>query len=161
MLFVPDVQTVPFRPERLKNLRIAKGWSQEQLGDRAGLSHSLITKTENGKNSPRSDALEKLAQALDCTTDYLLGRGADYKTAAAAAAEMSFEVAHSSLTDEQREKCRRVLYHSHAPKTAEAWLSFAEMLGLATGPSVGSLALVKRPPKPTSARRNRNDSAAT
>jgi transcriptional regulator with XRE-family HTH domain len=143
---------VPFRPDRLENLRDAKGWSQEQLADRAGLSHSLITKTENGKNSPRSEALDKLAQALDCTTDYLLGRGPDYKTPAVAAAHMAFDVfiAREGVTAEQRERCHRALRHTDAPRTAQAWRSFAEMLELAVGPisSTGSLALVEeRRPK--------------
>jgi transcriptional regulator with XRE-family HTH domain len=149
---------VPFRPDRLKNLRDAKGWSQEYLGDRAGLSHSLITKTENGKNSPRSEALDKLAQALDCTTDYLLGRGPDHKTPALAASQMALEVGRSSLTDEQYERCCRVSRHPDAPKTAKAWVSFAEMCELAVGPSTASLALVKGPTKVAATRRQRNDS---
>jgi transcriptional regulator with XRE-family HTH domain len=142
--------------------------SQEQLADRASLSHSLIAKTENGKNSPRSDALDKLGQALDCTTDYLLGRGPDYKTSAAAAAHMAFDVfvTQQGLTDEQRERCRRVLRHPDAPRTAQAWLSLAEMLDLAIGPkySTGPLALVDRSPKPKPmavSRRHRNDSGAS
>jgi transcriptional regulator with XRE-family HTH domain len=144
---------VPFRPDRLKGLREAKELSQEQLGRRAGLNHSVIAKSENGKNLPRSDALDKLAQALDCTTDYLLGRGPDYKTSGVAAAQMAFDVfiAQEDVTAEQGETCRRALPHTDAPKTAQAWRSFAEMLGLAVGPAhwSGSLALVEeRPTKP-------------
>ncbi len=60
--------------------------SQEQLANRAGLSHPVITKSENGKNLPRAEALDKLAQALDCTMDYLHGRGQAYESTSAAAA---------------------------------------------------------------------------
>jgi transcriptional regulator with XRE-family HTH domain len=121
---------VPFRPDRLKSLREVKGLSQEQLGNRAGLSHPVITKSENGKNLPRAEALDKLAQALDCTMDYLHGRGQPYENTAIAAAHMAFDVflAQRILSEEQREMCRRVLRHRDAPKTAEAWHSFAEML---------------------------------
>jgi transcriptional regulator with XRE-family HTH domain len=144
---------MPFQPARLKGLRDAKGLSQEQLGERAGLSHSLITKSENGKNRPRSDALDKLAEALDCTIDYLHGRGNDYENPGVAASHMAFDifVTQQVLTDEQRERCRRALRHADAPKTAQAWCSFAEMIDLAIGPkSTASLALVGQRLKPKS-----------
>lgn len=144
---------MPFRPDRLKDLREAKGLSQEQLGKQAGLSHSLIAKSESGKNLPRSDALDKLAGALDCTIDYLHERGPNYESPAVAAAHMAFDVfkAQQDLTDEQRERCRRALRHSDAPKTAQAWRSLAEMIELAIGPtSTRSLALVGRRLKPKS-----------
>ena len=144
---------MPFRSDRLQDLRKAKGWSKDDLAERAGLSRPMITKTENSKNSPRSEALDKLAQALDCTTDYLLGRGPDYNTPESATAHMAFEVVRSSLTDEQCERCRRVLHHPNAPRTAEAWLDFAEKLALAIGPQAAALALVNRRPKPASGRR--------
>jgi transcriptional regulator with XRE-family HTH domain len=138
---------VPFRPDRLRALREAKGLSQEQLGEKAGLSHSLIAKSENGKNLPRSDALDKLAQALDCTMDYLHGRGHEYESAPVAAAHMALDVvvAQGALTDEQCKGCRRALRHPDAPKTAQVWRSFAEMLNLAVGPgsSITSLALIR------------------
>jgi transcriptional regulator with XRE-family HTH domain len=144
---------MPFRPERLKALREAKTLSQEQLSDLAGLSQSVIAKSENGKNRPRSDALDKLAEALDCTIDYLHERGPDYESPAVAAAHMAFDVfkTQQDLTDEQRERCRRALPHADAPRTAQAWRSFAEMIELAIGPtSTASLALVGRRLKPKS-----------
>lgn len=124
---------MPFRPDRLKALREAKDLSQEQLGELAGLHHSVITKSEKGKNLPRSEALDKLATALDCTMDYLHGRGRQYESPAVAAAHMAFDVfvAQDRVTEEQSEQCRRVLAHPDAPKTASKWRSLAEMLGLA------------------------------
>ncbi|MGD0792181.1 MAG: helix-turn-helix transcriptional regulator [Terriglobales bacterium] len=136
---------MPFRPERLKNLREAKALSQDQLSKLAGLSQSVIAKSENGKNLPGSEALDKLARALDCTIDYLHGRGYEYGSPGAAAANMAFDVfvASQVLTDEQIARCRRALQHPDAPKTAKAWHSFAEMIELAMGPtSTTSLALV-------------------
>jgi transcriptional regulator with XRE-family HTH domain len=154
---------VPFRPDRLKALREAKGLSQEQLAKRAGLSHPVITKSENGKNLPRAEALDKLAQALDCTMDYLHGRGYEQESPAVAAAHMAFEVfvTQQDLSDEQRERYRRVLRHADAPKTAHAWRSFAEMIELAIGPTLSttSLALIgeQRPKsKPMAVARRRN-----
>ncbi len=147
---------MPFRRDRLKALREVKELSQEQLGGLAGLHHSVITKSEKGKNRPRSDALDKLATALDCTMDYLHGRGRPYESPAAAAAHMAFDVfvAQQDVTDEQREQCRRVLAHPDAPKTASKWRSLAEMLGLALKPTATMTApafFEERPAKSTSA----------
>jgi transcriptional regulator with XRE-family HTH domain len=124
---------MPFRPDRLKALREVKGLSQEQLGLKAGLHHSVITKSEKGRNSPRSDALDKLAEALDCTIDYLHGRGPEYDSLATAASQMALDVAQRYFTDEQRERCHRAIRHSAAPKTSDAWRSFVEMTELALG----------------------------
>jgi transcriptional regulator with XRE-family HTH domain len=143
---------MPIRPDRLKDLRDTKGLSQGQLSKLAGLSQSVIAKTENCRNSPGSDVLDKLAQALDCTTDYLLGRGPNYETPAIAATRMAFDVfiRQDDVTDEQRERCSRALRHQDAPNTAQAWRSFLEMMELAKGPISPntSLTLVEaRPPR--------------
>lgn len=138
---------MPFRPDRLKELREAKGWSQEQLAKRADLSQPVITKSECGKNSPRSRVLDKLAEALDCSLDYLHGRGPEYASPSSAAAEMAFDIfaRQQALTDEQRERCRRALRHTDAPKTVPAWRSLMEMIELAIGskPSSSSLSLIR------------------
>jgi transcriptional regulator with XRE-family HTH domain len=132
---------MPFRPHRLKELREAKGWSQEELCKRAGLSQSVIAKSERGRNSPGSDVLDKLAEALDCTIDYLLGRGPDYENVARAAARMAFDVFafRMPLAKEHEERCRRALQHVDAPRTAKGWRSFAEMLNLAAGQSLAEI----------------------
>jgi transcriptional regulator with XRE-family HTH domain len=129
---------VPLRPERLKALREAKGLSQEELAAIAEVSHSTIAKIEQGTASTTgSDILERLSASLDSTTDYFFGRGFEDIDPALAAAYMSFDVfaRDPKVTVEQRERCRRVLSHKDAPKTAQEWRSFAEMLDLAVGPT--------------------------
>jgi transcriptional regulator with XRE-family HTH domain len=133
----------------LRTLREAKAWSQEQLSRQSGLSQSVIAKSEKGKNLPGSQALEKLAQALDCTIDYLHGRGYGYESPGVAAANMAFDVfvAQQVLTDEQLGRYRRALKHPDAPRTAKGWRSLAEMFNLAIAPPslATSLALVEEP----------------
>jgi len=129
---------MPLRPKRFEGLRDAKGLSQEDLALLAGVGQSTITKLERG-DAPNigSDILERIALAMDATTDYFFGRGFEDSDPAIAAAYMSFDVfaRDPKLTGEQRERCRRVLAHEAAPKTAQAWRSFAEMLDLAVGPT--------------------------
>jgi len=137
---------MPFRPDILRHIREVKGWSQQDLAREADLSQSVIAKSENGKNTPGSQVLEKLAQALDCTIDYLHGRGNKSENVACAAAQMAFEVAQQTLTSRQRERCQRVVGRPDAPKTARGWISFAQMLEIALGehPSTPSNIIERR-----------------
>ncbi|AAR35489.2 transcriptional regulator, putative [Geobacter sulfurreducens PCA] len=51
-----------------------KGLSSAELADRADLARSALTQFFGGERKPSADALVKLANVLDSSTDYLLGR---------------------------------------------------------------------------------------
>jgi transcriptional regulator with XRE-family HTH domain len=71
--------------ERLKTAREQlRGWSQSELGTRSGLPPSSIAHFENGSRKPSFDSLRRLANALEVTTDYLLGRVDDPNVSEAA-----------------------------------------------------------------------------
>ena len=59
---------------RLKELRLAKGLTQTELGRVAGVGKSAISQYENGAREPDSTVLLNLARCLGTTTDWLLGR---------------------------------------------------------------------------------------
>jgi transcriptional regulator with XRE-family HTH domain len=61
-------------PERLRFARTTRQLSQEGLAKRADLQASAISHFETGSRKPSFDNLRRLADALDVTTDYLLGR---------------------------------------------------------------------------------------
>jgi transcriptional regulator with XRE-family HTH domain len=64
--------------KRLKTAREElRKWSQGELGTKAGLPPTSIAHFEAGARKPSFDTLRKLANALDVTTDYLLGRSED------------------------------------------------------------------------------------
>jgi len=140
---------MPFNSDRMKALREIKGFSQETLASRAALSQSAVTRAEKGTTpNPTGDVIERIATGLDCTMDYLFGRGPDYHDDREAAAKMAFDVFASdkSTKDQERERCRRASTHPDAPKTAELWRSFAEMVELAisTPPASTNLVVLKR-----------------
>ena len=58
----------------LKELRERKGLSQEKLGKLTGVTKVSVCGYELGKKTPSVPQLEKIANVLDVTTDYLLGR---------------------------------------------------------------------------------------
>lgn len=58
--------------ERLKRVRKGR-YNQEELASLIGVHTNTISRWENGSRSPDAGTLQKLAQALDTTTAYLLG----------------------------------------------------------------------------------------
>lgn len=62
---------------RLKEARSLRGLSQNELAGHAGLPPSSIAHFETNSRKPSFYTLRKLANALEVTTDYLLGRTED------------------------------------------------------------------------------------
>jgi transcriptional regulator with XRE-family HTH domain len=60
--------------ERLKAARELRKYSQSELASRAGMPPSSIAHFETGSRKPSFDTLRRLANSLEVTTDYLLGR---------------------------------------------------------------------------------------
>ena len=61
-------------PARLRAARELRELTQEALADRASLQPSAISHFESGTRKPSFDNLRRLADALEVSTDYLLGR---------------------------------------------------------------------------------------
>jgi len=61
-------------PLRLQTARNRRGLSQQELAARTGLPPSSISHFEGGARKPSFDNLRRLANALEVSTDYLLGR---------------------------------------------------------------------------------------
>ncbi len=56
---------------KISNLRVAKRWSQTEVGFFVGVSQTSIANWEKGKSLKHS-YLKKLAEVLDVTVDYLV-----------------------------------------------------------------------------------------
>ncbi len=63
--------------KRIRALRVAQGWSLEELATRARLSQSSLSRIENGRRRLALDQLVVLARALDTTLDQLVETAAD------------------------------------------------------------------------------------
>lgn len=72
-------------PERLKQLRKQRDYSQAQLAERVGVHQNHIGRYERGESQPSADALKRLADALNVSTDFLI------EGASAEAAKARFE----------------------------------------------------------------------
>lgn len=62
---------------RLKKVRESRGLSQGDLAKKTGLQPSAVSHFETSTRSPSFDNLRRLADALNVSTDYLLGRTAE------------------------------------------------------------------------------------
>jgi transcriptional regulator with XRE-family HTH domain len=58
--------------ERLKNLRLAKGLTLQQVGDVFGISKASVSGWESGKSHPDHKKLKQLAILLDTSVEYLV-----------------------------------------------------------------------------------------
>jgi len=58
--------------ERLKQLRIEKGFTQEQVAKRVGVTRSTLSTYENQSRYPSYDILVSLSLLYGVSTDYLL-----------------------------------------------------------------------------------------
>ena len=57
----------------LRTMMAARGWTQSELGRRAGLPPSRIHEILSGKHDPRVGTIEKLANALGFPSAMILG----------------------------------------------------------------------------------------
>jgi transcriptional regulator with XRE-family HTH domain len=60
--------------KRIKDMRLEKGMSQQELGDMIGVTKVSICGYENGTRTPSLETFGILADIFETTTDYLLGR---------------------------------------------------------------------------------------
>lgn len=58
--------------KKIKQLRKEKGWSQAEFGKKIGVHPQYVSAWETGDKVPSAEALVKLSQILDVSTDYLL-----------------------------------------------------------------------------------------
>jgi transcriptional regulator with XRE-family HTH domain len=64
---------MPLQPERLRQRRQLKGYTQQDMAQAMNVVQQQIARWENGANDPSADAVSRIAKVLDCTSDWLLG----------------------------------------------------------------------------------------
>jgi transcriptional regulator with XRE-family HTH domain len=87
--------------ERLRKARDDKGLSQQDLAERAGIQASAVSHFELGRRLPSFDNIRRLADALNVTSDFLLGREDVREVAGPEAAALFREYRELSAEDQQ------------------------------------------------------------
>ena len=99
--------------ETLRNLRMGKGLSQQQLAEKVFVNRSTIAKWEAGSRLPDMDMIHRLAKAFDMDVNFMLN-----------AAWESEESPNIILVDDER-VILSTSRTSHSPTYANGWRSCA------------------------------------
>lgn len=92
--------------KRMQKYRELLGYSQESLAEMINCSTIFISSIERGEKSPGLDNLIKLANALEISTDILLGRElSSYNTARLSHIEKNLKL----LPPEEQEKILNIM----------------------------------------------------
>lgn len=59
---------------RIAELREQKGWTQEELSTLIGISRGALSHYEKSRRKPDFETLTQLADILEVSIDYLIGR---------------------------------------------------------------------------------------
>jgi len=90
--------------KRLLEARRLRKLNQEELGNKANLPSTAISHFESGNRKPSFDNLRKLADALEVSIDYLMGRTESIKGKQNQEAEIFRD--YENLTDDDRKLAR-------------------------------------------------------
>jgi transcriptional regulator with XRE-family HTH domain len=58
--------------EKIKKLRLEKGWSQTQLANKLGIHPQNVSRYERGPTMPSTEAMSKFAEVFGVSVDYLI-----------------------------------------------------------------------------------------
>ncbi len=65
--------------EQIKNLRLEKGYDQQDICTFLNIEQSTLSNYENDRRVPKPDMISKMADFFGVTTDYILGRTTNIK----------------------------------------------------------------------------------
>jgi transcriptional regulator with XRE-family HTH domain len=65
---------------RIRDQRVARGWSQEEAAARAGVSIGAWRSTESGRRRPRSNTFSAILRVLDLSVEDVRGDGGLWTT---------------------------------------------------------------------------------
>ena len=66
--------------EKLRSLRLNKGYTQEDLASKLNVTRQSVSKWEQGINEPDIDTIKRLCKILDCTIEDLIDDDHDVET---------------------------------------------------------------------------------
>ena len=94
---------------KIKNLRLERGWTQEDLGKLLNVQKAAISKYENGIASPSIDILKTMASLFNVSIDYLLGRKTANSSPPLSDEHSSLLQKYDALADDGRQLIRTML----------------------------------------------------
>lgn len=93
--------------DRIKNLAKKRGWSLQKVAEKAGIGINSIYRWNT--KVPSTQSLNKVAEVLGVSADYLLGKTDKKKTADLADKETIFTYEGKEIPPEDLEYMKRIL----------------------------------------------------
>lgn len=59
--------------DKLKEIRLARGMTQQQLADAVGITDAAVCQHESGAREPNLETIMKYCEVLGCTPNDLMG----------------------------------------------------------------------------------------
>src|SRR5438309_7319115 len=87
--------------DRLRRIRESKGLNQGELAERTGLQPSAVSHFESGRRSPSFENLNRLADALSVSLDFLIGRMVEARPAGPMAQQLFRHFEQMSVEDQE------------------------------------------------------------
>ena len=105
----------------LKEIRVARNLTQQQVADQIGCSGVVYSRYENGTRQPSIETLLRMADLFGVTVDYLLGRQ-NVENSALSKYEIDLVTAARNADDRAREDALQMLV-SHSVDKREKSLA--------------------------------------
>lgn len=93
----------------VRNLRKARGWTQEQLAGRVDVTYETIGKVERGQTAPSFDVAGKIALALEVPAPVLFGAAAVSGTGERARLLTDIQRTLSKMNEDQLARTAKML----------------------------------------------------
>ena len=81
---------------RLRDLRVAQGWTQAELGKKIGLAKTTVSGYESESHYLDPPTIHVLCDLFGCTSDYLLGRSESQQPVVTDADVLLLEAYHTA-----------------------------------------------------------------
>jgi transcriptional regulator with XRE-family HTH domain len=94
---------------RIRELRVKQGLTQQELANLASLERKAISRYESGLNVPGGRAIAMLARIFEVSTDYLLGLTDDPGTVSGGLTALEREAIRALRSAGTEEERRRLL----------------------------------------------------
>ena len=67
------MKEIPIYSERIRKAMVLRHYSQQDLADKCGINKTQISYYVNGRNAPKHDYAQRIANVLGVNEDWLLG----------------------------------------------------------------------------------------
>ena len=99
--------------ERLKLFMNERHYTQKELAEKTGITEASMSKYLSGERTPRIDVIVNLANALEITTDELLGNDIDEKAMTFFKAKTVLARGMESMSEEDKKKLMKFLLENY------------------------------------------------